>query len=210
MKRTSILTCFVLFAAAALLLGITGCNKEDNPVIIDVKAAEAELVGMWWDEFKYSDVTEDGTPFSRAMFVVEVNEDHTGSLYLAVFDDTSDEPLAIYGGPKDSYFAWQLLNDGTVVLSDPDTGESIELARKLTRGDGKSYGNSMTDKGSTTFTFTNGSLTAKNGSYSATLKKADAGKTADITKKFLTNVQSNVGLESGGKTPENFNSGDIR
>ena len=43
MKRTSILTCFVLFAAAALLLGITGCNKEDNPVIIDVKAAEAEL-----------------------------------------------------------------------------------------------------------------------------------------------------------------------
>ena len=96
------------------------------------------------------------------------------------------------------------------MLSDPDTGESIELARKLTRGDGKSYGNSMTDKGSTTFTFTNGSLTAKNGSYSATLNKADAGKTADITKKFLTNVQSNVGLESGGKTPENFNSVDIR
>ena len=213
MKRTSILTCFVLFAAAALLLGITGCNKEDNPVIIDVKAAEAEIVGLWWDEFKYSDVTEDGTPFSRAMFVVEVNEDHTGSIYLGVFDGESDEPLEVYGGPDEAGFTWKLLPNGRILLGDPETGETVELARSmdaLTRGGSSSYGSNMTNVSNSNMSYGNGKLTVTNGNTSSTLSKADDNKTSEIEKKLRRKIQSNVDLDSGGKTPKDFNEGDIR
>ena len=208
MKKISILTSLTLFVAAVLLLSTTGCSKDDDPAPIDVNAAEKDLVGLWWDEFEYADVTEEGVPFSRALLVVEADEDHTGCIYLGVFNDTSDEPLAIYGGPKDAAFTWQVRTDGTIVLGDPETGETYPLAPALTRAG--SYGNDMTNTSNTNLSYSNGSVTATNGNYSGTLTKANASTTANIEKKLSTGVNSNVDLESGGKTPSDFGSGDIR
>lgn len=208
MKKISILTSLTLFVAAVLLLSTTGCSKDDDPAPIDVSAAEKDLVGLWWDEFEYADVTEEGVPFSRALLVVEADEDHTGCIYLGVFNDTSDEPLAIYGGPKDAAFTWQVRTDGTIVLGDPETGETYPLAPALTRAG--SYGNDMTNTSNTNLSYSNGSVTATNGNYSGTLTKANASTTANIEKKLSTGVNSNVDLESGGKTPSDFGSGDIR
>lgn len=206
MKRISILTSLTLFAAAVLLLGMTGCSKDDDPAPIDVSAAEKDLVGLWWDEFKYSDVTEEGVPFTRALLVVEANEDHTGCIYLGVFNDTSDEPLAIYGGPKDAGFTWKVLSDGKIQLGDPDTGETIEMAPALTRG----YGSNMTNTSNTNMSYNNGTVTVTNGDQSNTLHKADASQTSAIEQKLSTGVNSNVDLESGGKAPSDFGSSDIR
>ena len=210
MKKISILTSLTLFVAAVLLLITTGCSKDDDPAPIDVSAAEKDLVGLWWDEFEYADVTEEGVPFTRALLVVEADEDHTGCIYLGVFDDKSDEPLAIYGGPKDAGFTWQVLSDGRIELGDPETGETLELAPALTRAGDSSYGNNMTDTSNTNLSYSNGSVTATNGSYSGTLDKADADLTATIEQKLSTGVNSNVDLESGGKTPDGFNENDIR
>ena len=206
MKRISILTSLTLFAAAVLLLGTTGCSKDDDPAPIDVSAAEKEFVGLWWDEFKYADVTEEGVPFTRALLVVEADEDHTGCIYLGVFDDKSDEPLAIYGGPKDAGFTWKVLSDGKIQLGDPDTGETIEMAPALTRG----YGSNMTNTSNTNMSYNNGTVTVTNGDQSNTLHKANADQTAAIQQKLSTGVNSNVDLESGGKTPDGFNENDIR
>ena len=206
MKRISILTSLTLFAAAVLLLGTTGCSKDDDPAPIDVSAAEKDLIGLWWDEFKYADVTEEGVPFTRALLVVEADEDHTGCIYLGVFDDKSDEPLAIYGGPKDAGFTWKVLSDGKIQLGDPDTGETIEMAPALTRG----YGSNMTNTSNTNMSYNNGTVTVTNGDQSNTLHKADASQTSAIEQKLSTGVNSNVDLESGGKTPSDFGSSDIR
>ena len=206
MKRISILTSLTLFAAAVLLLGTTGCSKDDDPAPIDVSAAEKEIVGLWWDEFKYADVTEEGVPFTRALLVVEADEDHTGCIYLGVFDDKSDEPLAIYGGPKDAGFTWKVLSDGKIQLGDPDTGETIEMAPALTRG----YGSNMTNTSNTNMSYNNGTVTVTNGDQSNTLHKADASQTSAIEQKLSTGVNSNVDLESGGKAPSDFGSSDIR
>jgi len=206
MKRISILTSLTLFVAAVLLLGTTGCSKDDDPAPIDVSAAEKELVGLWWDEFKYADVTEEGVPFTRAMLVVQADEDHTGCIYLGVFDDKSDEPLAIYGGPKDAGFTWKVLSDGKIQLGDPDTGETIEMAPALTRG----YGSNMTNTSNTNMSYNNGTVTVTNGDQSNTLHKADASQTSAIEQKLSTGVNSNVDLESGGKAPSDFGSSDIR
>lgn len=206
MKRISILTSLTLFAAAVLLLGTTGCSKDDDPAPIDVSAAEKEIVGLWWDEFKYADVTEEGVPFTRAMLVVQADEDHTGCIYLGVFDDKSDEPLAIYGGPKDAGFTWKVLSDGKIQLGDPDTGETIEMDPALTRG----YGSNMTNTSNTNMSYNNGTVTVTNGDQSNTLHKADASQTSAIEQKLSTGVNSNVDLESGGKTPSDFGSSDIR
>ena len=206
MKRISILTSLTLFAAAVLLLGTTGCSKDDDPAPIDVSAAEKEIVGLWWDEFKYADVTEEGVPFTRAMLVVQADEDHTGCIYLGVFDDKSDEPLAIYGGPKDAGFTWKVLSDGKIQLGDPDTGETIEMDPALTRG----YGSNMTNTSNTNMSYNNGTVTVTNGDQSNTLHKADASQTSAIEQKLSTGVNSNVDLESGGKAPSDFSSSDIR
>ena len=177
-----------MFVTVALLLGMTGCSSNDDPAPVD-KALEKSLVGLWWDEFEYSDVTEAGVPFSRVLLAVKADADHTGSIYLGVFNDKSDEPLALYGGPTDAGFTWQLLSDGSVLLSDPTTGES----RVLTRGNGSSYGNTMTDVSSTNMTFANGSVTLTNGTYSGTLAKADAGKQAEI-ERLMAGQSKNIPL----------------
>ena len=118
-------------------------------------------------------------PFTRVLLAVQVDADHTGCIYLGALGDTSDEPIAVYGGPQDAGFTWGLLTDGRVQLSDPVTGETYAL----TRGAGGSYGNDMTNVSNTSLAYNNGSVWLSNGSYSGTLAKADAEKAADIGKK---------------------------
>ena len=175
---------FAMFAAAVLLVGMTGCSSVDNPSSNNVIVQEQDLIGLWWDEFEYAGETEAGMPFSRVLLAVKADADHTGCIYLGVFDSTSDEPLAIYGGPEDAGFKWRLLDDGRVLLSDPVTGESYALTRSA-EGD-SSFGNDMTDVSNTSISYDNGSVTVTNGSYTGELEKADAGQAADIEKTLST------------------------
>ena len=175
---------FAMIAAAMLLLGMGACTNVDNPSTDDMSILEQGLIGLWWDEFEYADVTEAGVPFSRVLLAVKADADHTGCIYLGVFNDTSDEPLAIYGGPEDAAFTWRLLADGRVLLSDPATGESWALTRGAD-GNG-SYGNGMTDASNTSMTYSGGSMTVSNSSYTGTLEKANAEQAADIEETLST------------------------
>ena len=69
-----------LFAAFALLLGLTGCNKE-----IDIQKLEESLVGVWWDQYEYSDVTETGVAFDKVLLAVVAEADHSGCIYLGAY-----------------------------------------------------------------------------------------------------------------------------
>jgi len=161
-----------VFCTVALLLGMTGCRKESS---VNIQELEQSLVGLWWDEYAYSDVTEDGIPFSRVLLAIEVDADHTGCIYLGVFNDKSDNPLAVYGGPDDAGFTWELLSDGRLRLSVPTASKSFAA----TRADG-GYGNDMTDVSGTSASYTGGSVTVTNGNYSGTLNKADDEKQTEI------------------------------
>ena len=123
-------------------MGVTGCSSDDNSSSVDIEALEKDFIGLWWAEFEYADSTDEGVPFSSVLLAVEANADHTGCIYLAVFNDTDDWPLAVYGGPEEASFNWRMLDDGSLILSDPLTGES----EVLTRGDdgSGSYGDQMT------------------------------------------------------------------
>lgn len=166
-----------MLAAAVLLLATTSCSKDDNT--INVAELEKELVGVWWDEYKYADVTETGVPFTRVLLAIVADADHTGCIYLGVFDDTDDLPLAVYGGPEDAGFRWQLLSDGRLLLSDPTTGETTELTRS-----GDSYVDNMTDVSAANMSYTAHHVTMTNENYSGTLAKADASQESDIWKKL--------------------------
>ena len=181
-----------VFAAAVLLMGTTGCSNEDSPSPIDIEALEQSLIGVWWDEYEYADVTETGIPFSRVLLAVIANADHTGCIYLGVFNDTSDEPLAIYGGPEEAGFNWHLLADGSILLSDPVTGETYAL----TRSADSSYGKDVTDVTNTSLTYTDGSVTMTNDSYSGTLVKADAVQAAEIEETLSTQSPAPNGNEN--------------
>jgi hypothetical protein len=167
------------FAAAVLLLGMTGCSKDDQAPYINTAELEKSLVGVWWDEYEYADVTETGVPFTRVLLAIKADADHTGCIYLGLFDDTDDLPLAVYGGPKDAGFRWQLLPNGDLQLSDPVSGETSVLTRSA-----DSYANSMTDVSTANLTYDNNQVTMTNGSYSGTLVKADAGQETDIQKRL--------------------------
>ena len=178
---------FSILAAAALLLCMTGCSKDEATPSNTTKLTEQDLVGLWWDEFEYADVTETGKPFTRALLAVKADADHTGCIYLGVFNDTGDEPVAVYGGPEDAGFTWKLLDDGKVQLGDPVTGE----AYLLTRADGGSYGSQATDVASTQLICASDKLTMTNVGYAGTLAKADTEQAAAIEEKlkdFNTNV----------------------
>jgi len=177
---------FSILAAAALLLCMTGCSKDEAKPSNTTKLTEQDLVGLWWDEFEYADVTETGQPFTRALLAVKADADHTGCIYLGVFDDSSDEPVAVYGGPEDAGFTWKLLDDGKVQLGDPVTGE----AYLLTRADGGSYGSQAIDVASTQLICASEKLTMTNAGYSGTLVKANAEQAAAIEEK-LKNFNTN-------------------
>ena len=109
-----------MFFAAVLLLGMSACSdNNDSPSQQEI---EANLVGLWYEDFEYEDVTEDGKPFNHAMIAMEANADHTGYIALAVFDDEFNEPLEVYGGPKDAPFTWHVTAEGQVVLTCPLPG----------------------------------------------------------------------------------------
>lgn len=167
-----------MLAAVAFVLGLTGCSKDDKSSDINIAEVEKYLVGTWWNEFEYADVTETGVPFTRALIAVKVDANHTGCIYLGVFDDTDDLPLAVYGGPKDASFTWQLLTDGSLVLGDPVTGETYALTRAT------GYAKGATDVANTSMTYTDGTVTMTNNSYSGTLDKADATQEADVQKRL--------------------------
>ena len=171
-----------MLVAIALLLVVTGCKKESS---INIQELEQSLVGLWWDEFEYEDVTEDGVPFSRVLLAVRADAGHTGCIYLGVFDDNSDKPLVVYGGPVDAGFTWKLLSDGSLVLSDPTSGESL----LMTRADGENYGDTITDVSGTSMIYTADGLTMNNVSYSGTLTKADVDKQTDIMGKVAGEVR---------------------
>lgn len=204
-------TIFAMFAAAALLLGMTGCSKSDNPSPIIPEPtpnviSEDDLVGLWWDEFEYADKTEDGKAFTRVLLAVYVSPDHTGWIALGAFDDTSEDAVAIYGGPDEAGFTWRLLPDGRIELGDPETGETYAL----TRGGGGGYGNNMTDVSNTSMRVNNNGMTVNNANYSGTLEKADAATANNVQQRLRTKVKTNVNIESGGPAPSGFSEDDIR
>ena len=124
-----------MFAAAVLLFGMSACTENaDNPAIPSQQGMEESLIGLWYEEFDYEDVTEDGKPFNHALIVVETKGDHTGYVALAVFDDEFNEPLEVYGGPKDAPFTWQVTTEGHIILTNPNTGTTMMPIR--TRSDG--------------------------------------------------------------------------
>ena len=158
-----------IFATVVLLFGMSACkDNADNPAIPSQKEMEESLIGLWCESFDYDDVTEDGKPFNRALVVVEAKADHTGYVALAVFDDEFNEPLEIYGGPKDAPFTWQVTAEGQVILTDPNTGTSISTAR--TRGDGSH--NDFVDIGQIKMKSGTGSIAFSNATYEGTLTKA--------------------------------------
>ena len=124
-----------MFATAVLLITLGGCkDKNENASGNGLQELEQELVGLWYEEFPYEDVTEDGKPFNRALIAVEAKADHTGYIALAVFDDEFNEPLEVYGGPADAPFTWKLTPEGHVTLTDPNSGTSIKLAPTRAKG----------------------------------------------------------------------------
>lgn len=161
MKR---LRLFVVISAMALLLGTTGCGKQPS---VNIQELEQSLVGVWWDEFEYEDVTEEGVPFSRVLLAIEANADHTGCIYLGLFCDESDFPLAVYGGPRDAGFTWRLLNDCSLQLAGTSAVKST-------------YGSDMTNVSGTSATYNGSSVTVTNSNYSGTLNKADDEKKTEI------------------------------
>ena len=180
-----------MMAAVALVLGMTGCSNIDNmtgeePMTPTVQEMERSLVGLWYEEFAYEDVTEAGKPFNRALIAVEAKADHTGYVALAVFDDQFNEPLEIYGGPKDAPFTWQVTANGHVILTDPTTGESYSAARmrsglkgKNTRGgsgEGDGGHSGFVDIGQINMNCGQDSITFSNASHEGTLSRAGNGE----------------------------------
>ena len=163
-----------ILAASVLLLGMCGCTSEsDNP---SQKEIEESLVGLWYEEFEYEDVTEKGKPFNRALIAVEVSADHTGYVALAVFDDVFNEPLEIYGGPKDAPFLWQVTAEGQVILTDPNTGTTYSPAG--TRSNGGH--NDFVDIGKIEMKSAPGSIAFSNATYEGALTKVGSSKSGMI------------------------------
>ena len=163
-----------VLAAILILCGIvlTSCSNSDIPSTPSQQGLEESLIGLWYEDFEYEDVTENGKPFNRALIAVETKADHTGYVALAVFDDEFNEPLEIYGGPNDAPFIWQVTADGHVILTDPSTGTSISSAR--TRGD-ESH-NDFVDIGQINMNCTQGRIDFSNASHQGSLSRAGSNK----------------------------------
>ena len=157
-----------IFAVVVLLLGMSSCfGTDDNPVLPSQQEMEESLIGLWYEAFDYQDVTEGGKPFNRALIAVEAKADHTGYVALAVFDDEFNEPLEIYGGPKDAPFTWQVTAEGHVILTDPNSGSTVMWSR--TRGSGDH--NNFVDIGQIKMNCSSGNITFSNASHQGSLSK---------------------------------------
>jgi len=152
-----------MFFAAVLLLGMSACtDNNDSPSQQEI---EANLVGLWYEDFEYEDVTEDGKPFNHAMIAMEANADHTGYIALAVFDDEFNEPLEVYGGPKDAPFTWHVTAEGQVVLTAQNT-----------RSDSDGNTNSYVDVNQININCSQNQVSYSSASHKGTLGKAGNGK----------------------------------
>ena len=155
----------------------TSCtSNDDNPTTPNQQKLEEGLVGLWYEEFEYKDMTEDGKAFNRAMIAVETKADHTGYVALAVFDDVFNEPLEIYGGPKDAPFTWQVTAEGHVILTDPNTGATVKSVQR--RG-GESH-NDFVDIDQINMNYAQGQVTYRNASHEGSLNRAEGNESSLI------------------------------
>ncbi len=169
-SRFWMLAAILTICGASVFISCT--SNDDNPALPSQQEMEASLIGLWYEEFAYEDVTEDGKPFNRALIAVEANADHTGYVALAVFDDAFNEPLEIYGGPTDAPFTWQVTPDGHVILTDPNTGTSISAARTRGGGDHSDF----VDIGQIDLNCGQNSIAFSNGSHSGSLIRGRNGQ----------------------------------
>ena len=182
-----------IYAALAAILFFCGASvftsctlNDDNPATTNQQKLEESLVGRWYEEFEYKDVTENGKAFNRAMIAVETKADHTGYVALAVFDDEFNEPLEIYGGPKDAPFTWQVTNDGHVILTATNTRATVMSTRSSDDGDDGDDGdpNDFVDIDQIDINCTQGQVTYSNGSHNGALNRA-AGTEDDLIQDWM-------------------------
>jgi pimeloyl-ACP methyl ester carboxylesterase len=153
--------------------GMVSCtDKTDNIPSPSQQEMEKDLIGLWYEDFDYKDVTEKGKPFNRAMITMEVKADHTGYVALSVFDDEFNEPLETYGGPTDAPFTWQVTADGHIILDAPKTDKTLRSAGTDSTGNH----NNFVDIGQMNLNCNQGTVTFSNASHKGTLTKADSGK----------------------------------
>ena len=125
---------FLMVVALLWAVVFTSCSDKDDNGTRSQQELEESIIGLWQEEFEYKDVTEEGKPFNRALIVVETKADHTGYVALAVFDDEFNEPLEVYGGPKDAPFTWQVTAQGHITLSVPNAGPTMKSAHRSSDG----------------------------------------------------------------------------
>jgi pimeloyl-ACP methyl ester carboxylesterase len=153
--------------------GMVSCtDKTDNIPSPSQQEMEKDLIGLWYEDFDYKDVTEKGKPFNRAMITMEVKADHTGYVALSVFDDEFNEPLETYGGPTNAPFTWQVTADGDIILDAPKTNKTLRSAGTDSTGNH----NNFVDIGQMNLNCNQGTVTFSNASHKGTLTKADSGK----------------------------------
>ena len=175
MKKCLNFVVAVILAYSAMMLTACSDNTE-NTQSPSQEEMEKSIVGLWYEEFDYEDMTEDGKPFDHAMIVVETKADHTGYVALAVFDDEYNEPLKIYGGPNGAPFTWQMTADGHVVLTDLQTGSTV--VSEHTRGEGNQ--NSFVDIGQIDMYCTSGHISYSSTSHNGSLDKAEGNNNSLI------------------------------
>ena len=159
----------------------TSCSSnDDTPTVPSQQEMEKSLVGLWYEEFDCVDVTEDGKPFNRAMIAVETKADHTGYVALAVFDDEFNEPLEVYGGPKDAPFTWQVTADGHVTLTDPNIGTTIKSAPTRSEGSHSTF----VDINQINMNCSSGNVSFSNASHEGALARAE-GSTGSLIQDWM-------------------------
>ena len=153
--------------------GMVACtDKTDNSSRPSQQEMEKNLIGLWYEDFDYKDVTEKGKPFNRAKITLEVKADHTGYVALSVFDDEFNEPLEIYGGPTDAPFTWQITADGHVILDAPQTDNVLRSAETDSTGSH----NDFVDINQINLDCKQGTVNFSNTSHNGSLSKVEGGK----------------------------------
>lgn len=178
MKKTSYMKHGIFtITVCTVLLALTACTDKGDT---GPQGLEKEVVGLWYEDFEYADVTEEGKPFTHALIAVEAKADHTGYVALAVFDDEFNEPLKIYGGPEEAAFMWRVTPKGEIVLSDALTGPDMVSARTRSEGDKNGY----VDIGQINMSCEEGEITYDNTSHRGSLKRAK-GLKGDLVKEWM-------------------------
>ncbi len=177
-KKTLWVLAAILFCGMSVF---TSCTSNiDNAILPSQQEMEKNVIGLWYEEFDYEDVTEAGKPFNRALIAVEAKADHTGYVALAVFDDEFNEPLEIYGGPKDAPFTWQVTAGGHIILTDPNTGKTIKAAPRRSSENQNSY----VDIGQIEMNCAQGHISYSSASHQGTLNRA-AGNNSALIKDWM-------------------------